>query len=168
MVRSPSTKAKISAWSKRMVSSVQFETRPGQNTDLVADGSGWLKIKPSAPGSIAGLVPASYAELNPKMSRSFTSDRPLSTASGSTSSLPASEAAVPAKKKGPAVAPRRGAKKLRHVEALYTYSAANEGEVDMVEGERMVLLQADQGDGWCEVEARAGRGMVPAGWCKEV
>ena len=79
-----------------------------------------------------------------------------------------SDTPAPAKKVGPAVAPRRGAKKLRYVEALYTYSASGPGEVNMTEGEKMVLIQADQGDGWCEVEAQAGKGVVPAGWCKEL
>lgn len=95
------------------------------------------------------------------------SERPASTASASTSSLPTTDTPAP-KKVGPAVAPRRGAKKIRHVEALYTYEASGEGEVSMAAGEKMVLVQPDQGDGWCEVESSAGRGVVPAGWCKEV
>ncbi|KAK3722519.1 Protein BZZ1 [Vermiconidia calcicola] len=137
------------------------------------DGSGWIKIKPSSFGASAGLVPASYVELAPTSSP-FESRpaRPISTASGSTTSLTGSDTATSkppgAKKQGPAVAPRRGAKKVKHVEALYTYSAANPGETDMEEGEKMVLLQADQGDGWCEVESRGGRGVVPASWVREV
>ncbi|QIW96449.1 hypothetical protein AMS68_001967 [Peltaster fructicola] len=129
------------------------------------DGSGWLKIKPAS--GAAGLVPASYAELRPKLSSSVLSERPRSTASGSTASLPISDAPL-GKKVGPAVAPRRGAKKLRYVEALYTYAASGPGEVNMTEGERMVLIQPDQGDGWCEVESQAGKGVVPAGWCREL
>jgi hypothetical protein len=67
------------------------------------------------------------------------------------------------------VAPRRGgAKKVRHVEALYTYEANAEGETAMQEGEKMVLISADQGDGWCEVESKGGRGVVPSGWVREV
>lgn len=112
-------------------------------------------------------MPSSYAELEPKQQR-LSVDRPVSTASASTSSLPASDAPAP-KKVGPAVAPRRGAKKtVRHVEALYTYEATGDGEVSMTAGEKMVLIQADQGDGWCEVESSGGRGVVPAGWCKEL
>ncbi|KAK3681919.1 Protein BZZ1 [Vermiconidia calcicola] len=137
------------------------------------DGSGWIKIKPSSFGASAGLVPASYVELAPTSSP-FESRpaRPISTASGSTTSLTGSDTATSkppgAKKQGPAVAPRRGAKKVKHVEAMYTYSAANPGETDMEEGEKMVLLQPDQGDGWCEVESRGGRGVVPASWVREV
>ena len=57
---------------------------------------------------------------------------------------------------------------VKYVEAVYTYSANGDGETDMEEGEKMVLVLADQGDGWCEVESRAGRGVVPATWVKEV
>jgi hypothetical protein len=159
----------------------------GQQFTLVEpdDGSGWIKIQPST--GLAGLVPASYAEINatipPPLSLSSKPSplasgngdlRPHSLAtSGSISSLTgpedAASAAAPKKKQGPAVAPRRGgAKKVKHVIALYTYSAGGPGEVDMVEGERMVLVAPDSGDGWCEVEAQAGKGIVPSGWVKEV
>lgn len=152
----------------------------GQDFTLVEpdDGSGWIKIKPASLGSSAGLVPAAYAELSaPAPPPKSSSDaRPISLA-GSTTSLTGSDTsggggASKPKKQGPAVAPRRaGAKKtntLKHVEALYTYSANGSGETDMQEGERMVLIQADQGDGWCEVESRAGKGVVPSSWVREV
>lgn len=123
------------------------------------DGSGWIKIKPATFGATPGLVPASYAQLGPSPS----TPRPVSTASST------DDASAPKpKKQGPAVAPRRGAKKVKHVEALYTYSANAEGETDMQEGERMVLVSPDAGDGWCEVEGKSGRGVVPASWVKEV
>lgn len=136
------------------------------------DGTGWVKIKPDGFGSAAGIVPASYVSLSPTPSSSQTLPaRPISTASASTSSLAGSEGSGPpaAKKQGPPVAPRRGgAKKVKHVEALYTYQASGDGETDMVEGEKLVLIQADSGDGWCEVEGRAGKGIVPSSWVKEV
>lgn len=137
----------------------------GEDFTLVEpdDGSGWIRIQNSA--GAYGLVPTSYAEL------SGPSERPISTAgSASTTSLAgSSDTASSTKKKGPAVAPRRGgAKKVKHVEALYAYAAAGDGEVNMEEGERMVLLSPDHGDGWCEVETRAGKGVVPATWVKEV
>lgn len=138
------------------------------------DGSGWIKIKPSTFGTPSGLVPASYAELGAPPQTSLRAlparERPISTASTSTTSLTGSDGGVlpKAKKQGPAVAPRRGAKKVKHVEALYAYSAAGPGETDMEAGEKMVLVQPDQGDGWCEVESSSGRGVVPAGWVKEL
>ncbi|CAK4032079.1 related to actin polymerization Bzz1 [Lecanosticta acicola] len=136
------------------------------------DGSGWIKIKPSSFGAPAGLVPASYTELSAPAppSKSPTDDRPVSmAASASTTSLAGSDSGTgTVKKKGPAVAPRRGAKKVKHVEAMYTYKASGPGEVDMEEGEKMVLVTPDQGDGWCEVESRAGKGVVPASWVQDV
>jgi hypothetical protein len=130
------------------------------------DGTGWLKIQPTNAGP-AGLVPASYTEMTPKAAD--TDDRPVSTAASmSTTSLAGSINSSAGRKQGPAVAPRRGAKKVRHVEALYTYDPSGEGETAMQEGEKMVLISPDQGDGWCEVEGKAGRGVVPAGWVKEV
>lgn len=139
------------------------------------DGSGWIKIKPASFGAPSGLVPASYAELSPpsSSSRNLAADRPVSTASASGSDTQRSDTgSAPTsrpKKQGPAVAPRRGgAKKVRYVMALYTYSASGAGEVDMQEGEKMVLVGADQGDGWCEVESGAGRGVVPSSWVREV
>lgn len=39
----------------------------------------------------------------------------------------------------------------------------------MDEGERLMVVTADSGDGWVEVERGNGaRGVVPAGWVKEV
>ncbi|EMC99067.1 hypothetical protein BAUCODRAFT_42447, partial [Baudoinia panamericana UAMH 10762] len=153
----------------------EISVSEGQSFTLMEpdDGSGWIKIKPSSFGASPGLVPASYAEIVPQ---SPFADRPMSTAaSASTVSLAGSDSgSVKQKRVGPAVAPRRGgAKKAatpakKQVEALYTYNANGPGEVDMEEGERMVLVSADQGDGWCEVEARAGKGVVPATWVKEV
>jgi hypothetical protein len=137
-----------------------------------SDGSGWVKIKPTN-SPTTGLVPASYTEL---ISRPSPDVRPVSNAASvSTTSLAgsinSSAPSIGGRKQGPAVAPRRGGAKkptLRHVEALYTYDPAGEGETSMQEGEKMVLIAPDQGDGWCEVESKGGRGVVPAGWVKEV
>ncbi|KAK4985220.1 Protein BZZ1 [Elasticomyces elasticus] len=133
------------------------------------DGSGWLKIR--SPTGAEGLVPTSYVDLvSVPHSSSQHLDRPTSMASVSTTSLAGSvsSTAPSVKKKGPAVAPRRGAKKLKYVEALYMYEARAEGEVSMDEGERMLLIAPDGGDGWCEVERGGVRGVVPAGWVREV
>ncbi|WPH02335.1 Hypothetical protein R9X50_00519800 [Acrodontium crateriforme] len=151
----------------------EISATEGQSFTLVEpdDGSGWVRIKPASFGAVPGLVPASYVELTPASMSPALDDRPVSTAaSESTTSLAGSD--TPSlgklKKQGPVVAPRRGAKKIKHVEALYTYTPNAEGEVAMDEGERMVLISPDQGDGWCEVETRAGKGVVPAGWVREV
>lgn len=72
------------------------------------------------------------------------------------------------KKKGPAVAPRRGAKKLRYVEALYDYTAQSDAEHSMTEGERFVLVKEDPGDGWAEVEKAGVTASVPASYIQTV
>jgi len=138
------------------------------------DGSGWMRVRTPRGGS--GLVPASYVEHLPRVSPfGGGDDRPMSTAtaaSASTTSLAASisSSAPSIKKKGPAVAPRRGGKKIKYVEALYTYQATGDGEASMDEGEQLVLIAPDQGDGWCEVERAGGvgKGVVPANWVKGV
>lgn len=68
------------------------------------------------------------------------------------------------KKKGPAVAPKRGGKKLKYVEALYEYTAQSEAEHNMSEGERFVLVKEDPGDGWVEVERGGITKSVPANY----
>lgn len=66
------------------------------------------------------------------------------------------------------MAPKRGAKKLRYVEALYEYAAQAETEHSMAEGERFVLVQEDPGDGWVEVEKAGVTGSVPASYVQAV
>ena len=89
-----------------------------------------------------------------------------STYSNSGSSI--GTAAATGKKKGPAVAPRRGAKKLRYVEAVYEYAAQSDAEHSMAEGERFVLIREDQGDGWAEVEKGGVAKSVPASYVQAV
>jgi formin-binding protein 1 len=100
------------------------------------------------------------------------SGRPASTYSNSGSSIGTGSgitAAAPAvKKKGPAVAPRRGAKKLKYVTALYDYTAQSDAEHSMVEGERFVLIKEDPGDGWAEVEKGGMTKSVPASYVQIV
>lgn len=66
------------------------------------------------------------------------------------------------------VAPKRGAKKLRYVEALYDYTAQSEAEHSMAEGERFVLVKEDPGDGWAEVEKAGVTASVPANYVQVV
>lgn len=128
------------------------------------DGVGWMKVRTSTG---EGLVPASYVETLPS---SPAKSQPGHRASITSLATSIASSAPSTKKKGPAVAPKRGAKKLKYVEALYTYAASGEGETSMDEGEKMVLVTPDSGDGWCEVERAGGqgKGLVPAGWVKEV
>ncbi|UPL01535.1 hypothetical protein LCI18_012469 [Fusarium solani-melongenae] len=127
------------------------------------DGSGWVKVRL---GYKEGLVPASYVEITTTTAPSAPAPaaRPSSTYSTSTTS----SVTASTKKKGPAVAPKRGAKKLRYVEALYEYTAQSENEHSMAEGERFVLVQDDPGDGWVEVEKAGVTGSVPASYVQAV
>ncbi|KAK8083346.1 actin polymerization protein Bzz1 [Apiospora saccharicola] len=128
------------------------------------DGSGWVKVRA---GYKEGLVPASYLEIlpsapapmAPQNTGSSFNARPASTYSNSGSSI-----GTIGKKKGPAVAPRRGAKKLKYAVALYDYTAQTDAEHHMAEGERFVLVKEDPGDGWAEVEKGGATKSVPASY----
>ena len=72
------------------------------------------------------------------------------------------------KKKGPAVAPKRGAKKLKYVQALYDYEARSDVEWSMNEGERFVLVNKNAGDGWADVEKGGQVKSVPANYIEDV
>ncbi|KAF5858277.1 hypothetical protein ETB97_004639 [Aspergillus alliaceus] len=132
------------------------------------DGSGWMRVRI---GSSEGLVPASYVEAapaapaTPSASSTGFAERPGSTYSTSSASLAGSGAG---KKIGPAVAPRRGAKKLQYVEALYDYEARSDMEWDMAEGDRFVLVNRDGGDGWADVERGGVIKSVPANYIQPV
>lgn len=115
-----------------------------------------------------GLVPTSYVDLTPHLS-----PRPPSTYSNSSahSSVPgntSSFSGANSKKKGPAVAPKRGAKRLKYVEALYDYEAGTDAEHSMKEGERFVIVRGDEGDGWCEVEKGGLVRSVPRNYVQDV
>lgn len=117
-----------------------------------------MKVKA---GRSEGLVPASYVEAIAPVH--VSEPRPVSTYSNSGSSMTSS-----IKKKGPAVAPKRGAKKLKYVEALYDYTAQSDAEHSMREGDRFVLIKEDPGDGWAEVEVGGRTGSVPANYVQIV
>ena len=132
------------------------------------DGSGWLNVRA---GASAGLVPASYVENLPMLSPApsttgtFHTDRPGSTYSNSSLSVAGSTIT---KRVGPAVAPRRGAKKVQYVEALYDYEARTDMEWSIGEGDRFVLVNRDSGGGWADVERGGVTKCVPANYIQEV
>ncbi|OGE54510.1 hypothetical protein PENARI_c006G03204 [Penicillium arizonense] len=131
------------------------------------DGSGWMRVRA---GGNEGLVPTAYVEAAPTPSpvpspSPAMTDRPGSVYSNSSASLAGSAAQ---KRVGPAVAPRRGAKKLQYVEALYEYEARSDMEWNMAEGDRFVLINKDSGDGWADVERGGVTKSVPANYIQEV
>ncbi|KAL2888853.1 Protein BZZ1 [Ceratocystis lukuohia] len=124
------------------------------------DGSGWAKVRL---GYKEGIVPSSYLEMSPAPTATPATITPIAATPETTQA----DHGV-AKKKGPAVAPRRGAKKLRYVEALYAYTAQSDSEHSMTEGERFVLSKEDPGDGWVEVEKGGAVKSVPASYVQMV
>lgn len=138
------------------------------------DGSGWTKVRAAGAGS--GLVPTSYIELRAATPTPSLPARPGSTysngssVSGSTTAA-GSSASTSGRRQGPAVAPRRGARRVRHVVALYDYEARSSAEASMRAGERFVLVARDGGGGWSEVECDEGGEKsvksVPANYVEE-
>jgi formin-binding protein 1 len=146
------------------------ESEPSHASILAnpTDGSGWMTVRA---GTTTGIVPATYVEVQPSLA---APERPSSTYSNSSASAAGSVKAgggggpPPVKKKGPAVAPKRGAKKLHHVQAMYDYQAQTDAEFSMSEGDRFVLVKMDQGDGWAEVERAGQVRIVPASYIEDV
>ncbi|KKA30713.1 hypothetical protein TD95_004439 [Thielaviopsis punctulata] len=130
------------------------------------DGSGWTKVRL---GYKEGVVPTSYLEISAAPAVAVAAPSVIATApepAARPSSVYSTDGGV--KKKGPAVAPRRGAKKLKYVEALYAYTAQSDSEHSMMEGERFVLVKEDPGDGWVEVEKGGAVKSVPASYVQMV
>lgn len=144
---------------------IPSRTEPSSSPYL--DGTGWMKVRA---GRAEGLIPASYVELEPVPAKQLLPpQRPDSTYSTSSASLASSAAGgTTAKKKGPAVAPKKGAKKLHHVQALYDYEARSEAEWSMREGDRFVLVTRDAGAGWSDVEKGGVVKSVPANYIRDV
>lgn len=143
------------------------------NTDVVIlesdDGSGWITVRADTQ---SGLVPASYVDASsPPVT---PAGRPSSVHSSSNVSISNStigsigSGGGTVKKRGPAVKPKRGAKKVRHVEAVYEYDARTDVEWSMAEGDRFVLVREDGGDGWMEVEKSGIVKSVPANYVQIV
>ncbi|CAI5758379.1 unnamed protein product [Candida verbasci] len=121
---------------------------PGEQFQVIEedDGSGWTMIN-SSQGQ--GLVPTSYLEIV---------SRPMEENNNSTP-----------KKKGPAVAPRRGARKIQYLEALYDYIADGDDELSIHQGDKIILIQDDtEGSGWTEGELNGIKGMFPSSYVKKI
>lgn len=121
----------------------QLSVNPSDTITIVEsdDGSGWILARV---GTREGLVPAAYVEI--------LSDAP---------------------KKGPPVAPRRGGKKAeepkkKYLRALYDYDAGSELELSVREGDVLVVVSEDKGDGWTEVEVKGKVGSVPSNYVEVV
>uniref|UniRef100_A0A060SZJ5 Protein BZZ1 n=1 Tax=Blastobotrys adeninivorans TaxID=409370 RepID=A0A060SZJ5_BLAAD len=129
---------------------------PGQQLVLVDgdDGSGWANV---SVGGHEGLVPAAYIEEIAQPQDSSAS------IAGSIGSIGSGNSG---KKKGPAVAPKKGAKKVTHMIALYDYDAQGDDELTIRAGDKIVVVKEDSGDGWTEGELNAMSGVFPTAYAK--
>lgn len=128
----------------------ELNLEEGQEMNVLEpdDGSGWANVQI---GGQTGLVPAAYIEAITQPSESSTS---LNSSGGG------------GKKKGPAVAPKKGAKKVTYMIALYDYDAQSSDELTIRAGDKIVVISEDQGDGWTEGELNAMSGMFPTAYAK--
>ncbi|EPS41392.1 hypothetical protein H072_4717 [Dactylellina haptotyla CBS 200.50] len=137
------------------------EISVGEGKEVVIvepDDGGWTKIRN---GLAEGVVPTSYIE-------QLSASSPSKAASSPISATPDSRReSIIGKKKGPVVAPKRGAKRLVHVQAVYDYKARTDDEFDMAEGDKFVLIAEDDGSGWAEVEKNGVKKMVPANYVEK-
>ena len=115
-------------------------------------------------------MPAAYVEETTRTLSFLDVDRNsnFSASSASLAESIASRSGGGGKKKGPAVAPKRGAKRLRYVQAMYEYTARSDAEHSMAEGERFVLVNRDAGEGWADVEKNGVTRSVPANYIQDV
>lgn len=134
-------------------------------TIVEGDDEGWTKI---SYGGDEGVVPTSYMEVLPQSSTlaspAFQPGHSYSSSNASISTM----GTASGKKKGPAVAPKRGAKKVQYVEAVYDYEARTDQEFSMIEGDKFVLINRDTGDGWTDVELNGVTKSVPTSYIQEM
>lgn len=137
----------------------------GSLLTIPQDGSGWVNVRVQGE---SGLVPGTYMETLAAAPPPMP-ERPGSTYSNSSSATGSvtTTGGAAGKKKGPAVAPKRGAKKLHYVEALYDYAAQSDAEFSMSEGDRFVLVNKND-DGWADVEKGGQTRSVPANYIQDV
>ncbi|KAK9493245.1 hypothetical protein V1508DRAFT_385418 [Lipomyces doorenjongii] len=115
------------------------------------DGTGWVLVRN---GISEGLVPFSYIEIVGDRTRA-------SSVSSSTASV-----ATGSKKKGPAVAPKKGAKKINYVIAMYDYIGTSEAELTIHEGDKIMLTGGNTGEGWTEGELNGILGSFPSNYVR--
>ncbi|KAF5101181.1 hypothetical protein D0Z03_000655 [Geotrichum reessii] len=116
------------------------------------DGSGWLEVRSLKTG-MKGLVPTSYTEEVVAITKTNTNTSSIMSGAGSG-------------KKGPVVAPKRGAKKVNYMIALYNYDAQNEDEITIQAGDKIAVVSEDVGDGWTEGELNGMRGSFPTAYAR--
>lgn len=103
------------------------------------DDNGWALVSKPNTGQ-QGLVPATYIQIDQNSA---------------------------GKKKGPEVTPRKGAKKVTYVVALYDYVADGDDELSITAGQKIELLKGDDG-GWTLGEVNGKSGLFPSSYVQSV
>lgn len=119
----------------------ELSVTPGESYEVMEadDGSGWTTLRNQY--GEQGLAPTSYLTIQ----------------------------AEEGKKKGPSVAPKRGAKRVQYVEALYDYNADEDNELSIRAGDKIIVVQSDtEGSGWTEGELDGQRGLFPTTYVKSI
>lgn len=127
----------------------EISLRPGENYEVIEedDGSGWTTLRNAS--GLQGMAPTSYLTI--------------------TAGSAGNGDQLTSKRKGPAVAPKRGAKRVEYVEALYDYVADDDNELSIQAGDKIVLVQADtDGSGWTEGELDGQKGLFPTAYVKRI
>lgn len=108
---------------------------------LEIDNNGWTLIENN---NKLGLVPTSYISItNPNNSGGA--------------------------KTGPSVAPKRGAKPVQYVQALYDYVASGDDEISITTGDKIIVTQQDtDNSGWTQGEVNGKRGLFPTSYAKPI
>lgn len=131
------------------------------------DGSGWIKAQL---GNQTGLIPANYVEqLEDTASFDHTDDTydrdasvidepTIHTVPSATPSPPLEEYGV-----SPAQSPVASAPTLETVVALYDFEAVNVEELNIREGDRIIVTRKDDG-GWWEGTLNGQKGVFPANY----
>ncbi|KAK6462183.1 hypothetical protein DFJ63DRAFT_150314 [Scheffersomyces coipomensis] len=120
------------------------------------DNSGWTEVRMDS--GEEGIVPTAYIEIN---STGGGSNGPGPSSRNGSVSDPSN------KKKGPSVAPRRGAKKVQYLEAVYDYAADGDDEVSIRVGDKIILVEEDV-DGWTKGEVNGVTGVFPSTYVKKL
>lgn len=69
-----------------------------------------------------------------------------------------------AKRKGPQVAPRRGAKKVNYCTAKYAYQSQGDDEISLAVGDKVQVLEEDDGSGWTKGDNGGAVGLFPTSY----
>lgn len=149
----------------------ELGARDGEELSVVEadDGSGWLTVRNSS--GAEGLVPASYTEelqapIAPVASIASVSTTNTIATGDSRNPNNNNNNSTGNKKRGPAVAPKRGAKKVNYMIALYNYDATTEDEISIQAGDKIAVVGEDVGDGWTEGEINGMRGSFPTAYAR--